>query len=451
MEVQVEELSSVQKKVSFVVEGERVTRSLDEAYRKLGREVKIKGFRPGKVPRRILEQRFARQIEGEVGGQLISEAFEEAVKEHNLTPVSQPIIERSTLKTGEDYSFSVTIEVQPKIELQQWEGIDVEWERVEIDETQVDEELERMRTQQATLEVAPEGHEAAAGDMATVNASFSGEGLEPYSLDTLLVSVDSAMGIPVADFLAKHLLGLKLGETRNIDEVTVPAGALGEEWNEKTAALELKVTELKARTAPALDDELAMDIGFDSLDLLKADIRGKIEEHMQAHVKGHAAQSAINKLIELNPFEIPQGLVRAQAEDSLERNFRQLSRQGFDIPAVRLDELPDDRQQGLLEESTYVIRQALLLDAIAEAAEIEIDDAQIEEHIARMAAEMGQQPAAVKALLARQGGMSSMKEQLREQQTLDLLLERANIIETEPKSHDHEHDHDHGHDHEGES
>ena len=96
---------------------------------------------------------------------------------------------------------------------------------------------------------------------------------------------------------------------------------------------------MKARTAPALDDELAMDIGFDSLDLLKADIRGKIQGHMEAHVKGHAAQNAINKLIELNPFEIPQGLVRAQAEDSLERNFRQLSRQGFDIPAVRLDEL----------------------------------------------------------------------------------------------------------------
>jgi len=441
MEVQVEELSPVQKKVSFVVESERVARTLDEAYQRLSRDVRIKGFRPGKVPRRVLEQRFARQIEGEVGGQLISEAFEEAVKEHDLTPVSQPIIERSTLKKGEDYSFSVTIEVQPKVELSKWEGIDVEWERVEIDESQVDEELERMRGQQSTLEIAGEGHEAAGGDMATLNATFSAEGLEPHTLDTLMVSVEGSMGIAVADFLGTHVVGMKVSEERTIDEVTIPAGTLSEDWNDKTAKLQLTVTELKARTAPELDDELAMDIGFDSLEELKTDIRGKIEAHMTAHVKGHAAQNAINKLIELNPFEIPQGLVRAQADDTLARNFRQLSRQGFDIPAVRLDELPEDRQTGLLEEATQVIRQALLLDAIAEAAEIEIDDQQIEDHIAKMAAEMGQQPAAVKALLSRQGGLSSMKEQLREQQSMDLLLERANIIETEPKSHDHEHDH----------
>ena len=132
MEIEVEELSPVSKKVSFVVESERVTRSLDKAYKRLSREVRIKGFRPGKVPRSLLEKRFARQIEGEVGGQLISEAFEEAIEEHKLLPVSQPIIERSALKTGEEYRFSVTIEVQPEIELQQWEGLDVEWERVEM-------------------------------------------------------------------------------------------------------------------------------------------------------------------------------------------------------------------------------------------------------------------------------------------------------------------------------
>ena len=447
MEIQVEELSPVQKKVSFVVESERVSRTLDDAYRKLGREVRIKGFRPGKVPRSILEKRFAHQIEGEVGGQLISEAFEEAVKEHKLIPVSQPIIERSSLRKGEDYSFSVTIEVQPKVELTQWEGIDVEWERVEVEDQQVDEELERMRGQQATLEIAPEGHQAASGDMATVNAVFTGEGLEPYSLDTLLVSVDSTMGIAVADFVAQHLLDMKNGDKKTVEELTVPEGTLTDDWNGKTAVLELEVTELKAKTAPELDDELAIDIGFDTLDDLKVDIRSKLEEHMKAHVKGHAAQSAIEKLIELNPFEIPQGLVRAQAEDNLQRNFRQLSRQGFDIPAVRLDELPDDRQEGLLEEARQVIRRAFLLDAIAEAAEIEISDEQVEEHISSIAAEVGQQPAAIKAMLARQGGLSSLKEQLREQQAMDLLLERANVIETEPKSHDHEHDHgEHGDD-----
>lgn len=446
MEIQVEELSPVSKKVSFVVESARVTRTLDKAYKRLGRDVRIKGFRPGKVPRSLLEKRFASQIEGEVGGQLISEAFEEAVAEHKLIPVSQPIIERSTLKTGEDYRFSVTIEVQPKIEITKWEGIDVEWERVELDEAQVDSELQRMAAQQATLELAGDDHEADAGDMATVNATFSTEGLEDYSLDTLLVSVSGSMGIAVADFLGTHLSGMKSGEEKTIEDLTIPDDTLSEEWNGKTAKVAISITELKAKTPPTLDDELAQDIGFDSLDELKTDIRSKLTDQMSAHVKSQAANKAIDKLIELNPFELPPGLIRAQAEDSLARNFRQLSQQGFDIPAVRLDELPEDRQQGLLDESAQMIRQAMLLDAIGEVAEIEVSDEQIEEHVSRIASEMGQQPAAVKALLARQGAMAGMKEQLREQQIMDLILDRANVIEIEPQSHDdgHDPDRDHG-------
>jgi trigger factor len=445
MEIQVEELSPVSKKVSFVVESARVTRSLDKAYKRLGRDVRIKGFRPGKVPRSLLEKRFASQIEGEVGGQLISEAFEEAVEEHRLIPVSQPIIERSTLKTGEDYRFSVTIEVQPKIEIKKWEGIDVEWERVELDEAEVDSELQRMAAQQATLELATEDHEADAGDMATVNATFSTEGLDDYSLDTLLVSVAGSMGIAVADFLGTHLSGMKSGEEKVVEDLTIPDDTLSEEWNGKTAKIAVTITELKAKTAPALDDELAQDVGFDSLDELKTDIRNKLTEQLSAHVKSHAANKAIDKLIELNPFDLPPGLIRAQAEDSLARNFRQLSQQGFDIPAVRLDELPEDRQQGLLDESAQVIRQAMLLDAIGGVAEIEVSDEQIEEHVTRIAAEMGQQPAAVKALLGRQGAMAGMKEQLREQKIMDLILDRANVIEIEPQSHDHGHEHDHDH------
>jgi trigger factor len=238
---------------------------------------------------------------------------------------------------------------------------------------------------------------------------------------------------------------MKSGEERVIEDLAIPDDTLSEEWNGKTAKVSVSITELKAKTAPDLDDELAQDLGFDSLDELKTDIRSKLTDQLSAHVKSHAANKAIDKLIELNPFDLPPGLIRAQAEDSLSRNFRQLSQQGFDIPAVRLDELPEDRQQGLLDESAQVIRQAMLLDAIGEVAEIEVSDEQIEEHVSRIAAEMGQQPAAVKALLARQGAMAGMREQLREQKIMDLILDRANVIEIEPQSHDHEHDHDHDH------
>jgi len=230
MEFQVEDLSSVQKKISVVVESERVNASLDEAYRKMSREVRMKGFRPGKVPRKLLEKRFSRHVEGEVSSLLISEAFEEAIKEHELAPVSQPIIEKTSLRPGEAYSFSVTIEVQPEIELKTWEGIEVEWERAEVPNEQVEQQVEALLDQNAIVEAAEEGHAADDRDLVLLNARLEAEGQEPFSLDSLMVAVGQPMGIPVADWLGSLVNGMKVGDTRTDEGVDVPPGTVGEAW-----------------------------------------------------------------------------------------------------------------------------------------------------------------------------------------------------------------------------
>ena len=125
MTVQIEDISPVEKKLSFVVPSDKVNDALNSAYRLLGTQVRIDGFRKGKVPRRVLEQRYGHHIEGEVSGQVISDAFDEAVEEHKLVPVSQPIIDQGKLERGTDYSFSVTVEIKPEVEITGWEGIDV--------------------------------------------------------------------------------------------------------------------------------------------------------------------------------------------------------------------------------------------------------------------------------------------------------------------------------------
>ncbi|MEE2828474.1 MAG: trigger factor family protein, partial [Myxococcota bacterium] len=127
MSLEIEELSTVEKKLSFVVSAEKVDAALEDAYRLLGTQVRINGFRKGKVPRRILERRYAHHIEGEVGGQVISEAFDEAIEEHAIIPVNQPIIEQGKLRAGEDYQFTITIEVKPEVELKTWEGLEIDW------------------------------------------------------------------------------------------------------------------------------------------------------------------------------------------------------------------------------------------------------------------------------------------------------------------------------------
>jgi len=441
MSVQIEDISTVEKKLSFVVSSDKVNEALDSAYRLLGTQVRINGFRKGKVPRRVLEQRYGHHIEGEVSGQVISDAFDEAIEEHSLVPVAQPIIEQGKLQRGTDYSFSVTVEVKPEVEVTGWEGIDVEWERVEVKDEQVQSELENMLQRQGTVEAAPEGHEVAEGDMVIVNGTVAVEGQEePRKLEGLMVLAGKGgMGMAASDWLAGKVVGMKVEDTKS-EESEVPEGSFGEAWDGKQGALEFTVSEIKVTNLPELDDDFAQDVGFDTLDELKADLRFKLEEHSRSAVRSHASHGAIKTIIEANEFEVPQGLIRYEAESQLNQQMRQFAQMGGQIPQMRLENLPEDAQANLMEQAEFGVRQALILESIAKSAEVEVSDEDLEAKIAEMAAEVGQHPSAIKGLLQKQGSLDGLRERLVTEKAMDLVLEKCNVIETEPTDHS---DHDH--------
>jgi len=441
MTVQIEDISAVEKKLSFVVSTDKVNEALNSAYRLLGTQVRIDGFRKGKVPRRVLEQRYGHHVEGEVSGQVISDAFEEAVEEHNLVPVSQPIIDQGKLQRGADYSFSVTVEIKPDVSITGWEGIDVEWERVEVDDDAVDSEIENMLQRQGTVEAAEDGHEVTEGDMVIVNGTVSAEGQdEPRKLEGLMVLAgQGGMGMAASDWLADKVIGLKVGDAKS-DESDIPEGSFGEDWDGKKAALEFTVSEIKVTKLPEVDDDFAQDAGFDTLAELKADLRFKIEEHKRAHVRGHASHGAIETIIEANAFEVPQGLIRYEAESQLNQQMQQFAQMSGQMPAMRLENLPEDAQQNLMEQGEFAVRQSLILESVAKSAELEVTEDDIEAKIAEMAAEIGQHPSAIKGLLQKQGSLDGLKERLITEKAMDLILEKCNVIETEPTDHSH-HDH----------
>jgi trigger factor len=430
MQVQIDDLSSVQKKLQFTLDAARIDSALDEAYRNLGKDVRMKGFRKGKVPRRILEQRFGRHIEGEVTGQLISEAFDSAIKEHDITPVSQPIVEQGTLKKGTEYAFSVTIEVRPKVDVQGWEGMEIEWESSEVPADLIEAELEGQRARHGTVEVAGEDHKAANGDYVLVDATFSHEDLEDKSLEGLMVMAGSPMGVPVADLLADDVIGLTTGQKKTFrKKFEIPEGALDEEWAGKKAKLAVVVNEIKFTKLPELDDEFAQDLGFDTVDGLRADAQFRLGQHRSDEARARAAGRALKTLIESNEFSVPEGLVRGEGQAILDQNFQQMRAQGLQMPRMKLEQLPEDTQQQVLEQARFSVRRSLILDAIADAAEMEVTDEDIDDKIAEIATELGQQPAAVKGLLNKNHGMEELRARLREDKAMDVLLERAKIID----------------------
>ncbi|MCO4770031.1 MAG: trigger factor [Deltaproteobacteria bacterium] len=432
MQVQIDELSSVQKKIQFTLEPARIDAALDQAYRNLGKDVNMRGFRKGKVPRRILEQRFGRHIEGEVGGQLISEAFDEAIKEHEITPVSQPIVEQGTLKKGTEYSFSVTIEVRPELTIEGWEGMDIEWEAADVPDEMIEAELEGQRARHGTVEAAPEDYKAKAGDYVLVDATFTHDDLEDKTFESLMVMAGSPMGVPVADLLADDVVGLKPTQKKTFrKKFEIPEGALDDEWTGKKAKLKVVVSEIKFTKLPELDDDFAQDVGFDSLDALRVDAQFRLSQSRGDEARARAAGNAVKVLTESNDFDLPEGLVRAEGQAILDQNFQQMRAQGLQMPRMRLEQLPEETQEQVLEQARFSVRRSLLLEAIATQAEIEVTDSDVDDKISEIAEELGQQPAAVKGLLNKNHGMDELRSRLREDKAMDLLLERGNIVDVE--------------------
>lgn len=439
MQVQVEVLSSVQKKLNFVVDRARVDTAMDKAYKTLGREARLPGFRPGHIPRRILEQRFGRQIEGEVGSQLIGEAFDQAVKAHAIEPVSQPIVQNASLKAGTDFTFAVIVEVKPQVHVEGWEGLDVEWERVEIADEAVEAEVERLRKQHSTASSADPDHAAVAGDEVTVSGTVSAEGKDSVTVTDLSVVAGGPNADAMGTWIGSLVEGLVVGTEKTV-AAAVSGGAFGPAWDGVEASVTLSASAIKVRTVPALDDEFARDNDFESMDMLRANIRFKQEEHMREHVRTHAARFAIDKLIAKTPIDVPPGLARQEAENLLQQQRQYYAMRGLRLPKARLDQLKEEARNRLLAEAIFSVRRALILQDVARQANLKLDDAEFDARIEKIAEELGQQPSALKGLLKKNEGTDELKTRLLEEKALDLVLERANIIDTDPRDHDHEGD-----------
>jgi trigger factor len=223
------------------------------------------------------------------------------------------------------------------------------------------------------------------------------------------------------------------------EELTAPDNGIGEEYDGKDGKLEFKVTDIKVRKLPELDDDFAQDIGQDSLEMVKADLRFKLEEHEREHARSHAADNAVKTVIAANPFEVPIGLVRGQAEAMLREQWQQFARQGLQIQMPTLDALPEDTRNERIKDAEFVVKRSLVLEALAKIAEVEVTDEDLDAKIDEMAAEMGRHPSAIKGLLLKNNGLEGMKDRMLEDKALDTLLERANVVDVEPGHFDHDH------------
>ncbi|MDY7228872.1 trigger factor [Hyalangium rubrum] len=421
MKVQVEELSPVEKKLSIEVDSTRVADELTRAYAAVGRQVKLPGFRQGKVPRRILEQRFREQVEDDVIQRVVQTAYMEAIREHNVEAVSQPQVTNSGLKAGAPFSFEARVEVKPKLEPKDYKELALKKNETAVDDAQVTEQLEKMRQNQSRMEPVADRDVARAGDFASVDYEANVDGKPFPGSKAEDVVVEIAPGELVDSNIAA-LEGVKVGDSKEIDYV-FPADYRVEEVKGKTARFKLNLKGIKTKVVPELNDDFAKEIGAASLEELRTKVKEDLERSKKNQAVVEERDALIKGLVERNPFEVPRAMVERAIDSMLEGAMRQMARSGLDVRNLGLDFMR--LREEMRERAVQEVKGTLLFEAIAQKEGIQAGEEDIEKKIEELANEAGQPVANVRKYFQRPDDRLGLSLRLREEKTIEFLKAQA--------------------------
>ncbi len=416
MQSQISEISSVLVEVSVEVPWDRVEKALEGSYNQLSRTAKVKGFRPGKVPRTVLKQLYGPRVAHEVVQNLVEAALGQAVETHKLAVVAVPPLESTPeIKQGSALSFKAKIEVRPNIASVDTTGLLLTRSASTIPESEVDASIERLRQNNAELGEPDPMRPALETDVLVCDYAIAIDDVPRPELSATARSIDlSGALLPE---LRAALIGKQPGDKFSVT-VSFPVDQ-GGEFAGKPGTFDIEVKELKEKILPALDDEFAKDLNHASFDELKSKTRERLEAAATERVEGELREQVIDRLIEKNPIEVPPSLVSQQQQAMLQEYVRMV-RSGM--------QLPKDLLENTKAESERRVRAALLFGAVARTRELRIDPAELDQRFEEIANRTGKHIAKVRAEM--QGEQRQMLEsQILEEKLLEYLLGQATITD----------------------
>ena len=424
MKVQIETISPYEKKIFFEIPHHIVEEEMDSAYRVLNRNAKLKGFRPGKVPRSILSRYYKTQIEEEVTSKLIMDSFKKAVAEHHLLPVAAPTVLDRVLETGKDFTCSLTVEVKPEFAVDRYAELEVEMAAVSVSDEELEGQLKILQDSHAPLKPLESSRPIQEKDFVILDfeGSLSGKPLDGWKVDNHLVEVGSKTLVGDLD---AQLIGLATNEEKDV-RMSLPENYLKKELAGKEIQVHLKIKEIKEKILPPMDDEWAKDVGdYHSLADLKARLRQNLEEQKKGQARQAAKEKILDLLIERHPFPLPKSMVERQVQNLISRAESRLAQQG-----MKLGERPVDRQK-LLDSFQPIaereVRSGLILEKIAEAEKFSVQETEVEEKLEQLAAQLKQRVEALKNYYQEKDLGEDLRAQMLEEKTLDFLLSQAKI------------------------
>jgi trigger factor len=412
--------------IEVEVDASRVRKAFDRAYRDLAKQVRIKGFRPGKAPRSVLEKLHGASVAEQLEHTLVSETLGDAIELAEVQPISEPAISAGKPAPDANFKYTASLEVSPEIEVPDLSGLPAIRPEVSVEETEVDERLEDLRTAHAPLVEEAEGAVLARGHVATIDfvGRIDGELFEGGSGQGVQLEIGGDRFIPGFE---DQLTGAQAGDDREV-RVTFPEPYGNAEIAGKEAVFAAHVVDIRKRQAPELDDEFAKDVGdFDSLDALRARIRADLESGQERESKETFRTTLMDALLERMDFAAPPGMIDRQLQNQLASARRRLEAQ-----------LDDDAIHAQLERwreewrprAERDVREMLVLQAIAKAEGIEVADDEVNARIAELVGGPEQQAPRLRELHENEQLREALRLQLRDEKVLDLLAPTAKIGES---------------------
>lgn len=429
MKASLEDISPVKKKLSVEIDAKEVNKKFNSAYGKMRKQTKIPGFRPGKVPRKILESYFGKQVEADVASELVSESFPEAVDETKAFPLGLPQLEKGPVKADENFIYSAIIEVRPQFEVKDYLGLEAEKEKVSIGEDEVQRRLEQIREGNGKLESLSEPRPIQEGDFVVVNyQGFEGDQpLEGIKDENFLLNVGKG------DFHAKFneaLVGLNKDDKKEI-VIDFEEQYFNRNLKGKTVRFDVSIVDVKERTLPELNDEFAKNLGadFEDLEGLKKQIEENAVIQEENRVTQDLKQRLIGKISEGTEFEVPEALVDAEVEFSIKSFQTNFERSGSSFEKAGI--APEMLKQQLRSPSESRVRERLILGQVAQQDDITLSDDEFTEGLEKLAQGMGQDVETIRKYYEARGEVDFLKEQMLEEKTLNYLVENAKVKEVE--------------------
>lgn len=431
MKTELENISPVKKRLKIEVLPEIVSRAREKAIQEVQKKAQMPGFRPGKVPRKIIEEKFLHELQKFTIEHVVDETLLPALQEQNIRPVSKPEIEPGIWLPSGGFSYQALFEVMPEIPITEkdYQGLKLEKEETKVTPEEIDQELTRLQQAMTQLEPLPNETPLANGLVAVIDYEGKADGRAFNGSTAKDLTVELGAGGLLKEFEA-GLTGAKAGEGKTIS-FDYPKDYFNKDLAGKKGEFKVKVKSVRKKNVPALDDEFAKDLGnFKTLAELRQNCEERIAQAKEAHQKDHLCDQIIRQLVEKNKFEIPGSLVMSELNHLINELARDLQAQGQDIRKLEAKEVV-----GRLQPSAeFRVRSFLILNKLAELLKLEVTDAELEKRLENLARQAGRPLPEIKGYYEKNRLIGALKTRMLHEKALDIVLKEAKIKVVKPKT-----------------